>query len=598
MTPQPNQTPFGQLENALEAALSTYSNVHRGSGHHSRETTRRYEAARATILASLDLDRSRYTVLFGSPRRLAGIAGQLSKGACHQVTGEQMGVPLGTQALAIKRNALEGLKRWQTGGGTARLISPDWVVWARMPDRFEAGTPAIVPALALAEVSRLAAQNRDLFFSDGNPSLTVQDILYGDDPDEASGMALLERLRNSLIGQGFMVPSSGGEVPFVNFDNGASTPTFRPVWDAYRQTLRQPEAVRSAVVEEVKSICASFLGAPASGYDILFTSNTTEAINLVAESLEKGQGRPVVVNTLLEHNSNDLPWRNLAGGTLLRLPASRDGFIDAVELDRLLADQTGEGKPGVSLVAVTAISNVLGAYTDLEAISRVTHKYGARLLVDAAQLVAHRPVDMDACGIDYLVCSAHKAYAPFGTGLLVARRGSLSFNDGEMAAIRASGEANAAGIAAFGKALLLLRRIGFGTIREVERALTEKALAGLAQMPGVTVYGMRDIASPEMDRKGGVIIFTVKDRMSDKVAKALSDQGGIGIRAGCHCAHILIKHLLGLSPGLQRFQRLIVSLLPGLSLPGVARVSFGLQNTEEEVERFLAAMVTITNNHK
>ncbi len=171
-----------------------------------------------------------------------------------------------------------------------------------------------------------------------------------------------------------------------------------------------------------------------AAYEVIFTSNATEAINLVAESLsrESEDGtEPVLINTLLEHSSNDLPWRMLPGYSLIRLYVDDEGFMDLKELEKLLSDynQNGQhGKKRIKLVAVSGASNVLGVCNSLEEISRIVHSYGARLLVDAAQLIAHRKVDMEACGIDYLAFSAHKVYAPFGCGVLVARKGLLDFS--------------------------------------------------------------------------------------------------------------------------------------------------------------------------
>jgi selenocysteine lyase/cysteine desulfurase len=134
-------------------------------------------------------------------------------------------------------------------------------------------------------------------------------------------------------------------------------------------------------------------------YEVIFTSNTTEAINLAAESLQKESEQdlqPVVVNTFLEHNSNELPWRRIPGVSLIRLPVDEEGFIDLNELEALLRAYNQEGQHGkkrVKLVAVSGASNVLGVFNDLTQISRIVHRYGARLLVDAAQLVAHRKVE-------------------------------------------------------------------------------------------------------------------------------------------------------------------------------------------------------------
>ena len=404
-----------------------------------------------------------------------------------------------------------------------------------------------------------------------------------------------------MIGRGLVVPTSQGPRPYVNLDNAASTRTFAPIWNAVCQTWRQPRPVQEELVREVRSICAEALGAPLAEYDVVFTSNTTEAINLVAEGLrnESEPGR-VVVNTLLEHNSNELPWRHVPGVSTVRLGVDADGFLDLDELERLLSGHDASSQDGhgqVKLVAVSGASNVLGSFNDLAAISRIVHRHGARLLVDGAQLVAHRAIDMAAWGIDALAFSAHKAYAPFGVGVLVVRKGMLRFGPGEMERIRSSGEENVGGIAALGKALVLLRRIGFDVIQEEERALTARTLRGLAQTPGITVYGVKDPDSPRFDRKGGVIPFGVKGMMADRAAEVLGEHG-IGARWGCHCAHMLVKRLLRVPRPLEAFQRLIVTVFPRVSLPGVVRVSLGLENTEADVDRLIEVLGTISGRRR
>ena len=384
-----------------------------------------------------------------------------------------------------------------------------------------------------------------------------------------------------------------GSRTFINLDNGASTPTFEPIWDAVCQAWRQPEQVQREIVREVKSICAGVLGAPPADYDVIFTSNTTEAINLAAESLggESQDGiRPVVVNTILEHNSNELPWRRLPGVALIRFPVDDEGFLDLNALEALLRAYNQEGRHGrkrIRLVALSGASNVLGSCNDLAEISHIVHKYGARLLVDAAQLVAHREVEMAAWGIDYLAFSAHKAYAPFGTGALVVRKGLLQFSSAELERIRSSGEENIGGIAALGKALVLLQRIGPDVIQQEEQALTGHALRGLAKIPGLTIFGIQDPASPHFAHKGGVIVFSLEGRMANRVARELAEQGGIGVRSGCHCAHLLIKRLLHIAPLLALLQGVIVSVFPQVSLPGLTRVSLGIENTVGEIDTLI-----------
>ncbi|MBN1658259.1 MAG: aminotransferase class V-fold PLP-dependent enzyme [Anaerolineae bacterium] len=600
---------WGELEASVEAALETYSNVHRGSGHNSMVSTHLYERARDIVLEHLGLSRERYTVIFSTPRRAHLLTVRLKPTSYHIVSSDDLGLPLGVMALAVERRRLPGGAPFQPGGGTARLVFPSRTIWARGAEKFESGTPAIVNVIAFVSALRLtrcfesdAFQAAPAAQTAGAEEHTAASILYQDELDPFTGRELLERLQLTLIGCGVQVPTADGTRPYINLDNAASTPTFAPIWQAVRQAWREPRRVQEAIVHAVKAICARVLGAPPDEYDVLFTSNTTESINLVAESLgrEREQGvKPLVVNTLLEHNSNELPWRTVPGASSIRFPVDAEGFVDLVALEALLRAHNQErrhGKKRVKLVAVSGASNVLGVYNDLAEICRIVHRYGARLLVDAAQLVAHRAVDVEACGIDYLAFSAHKVYAPFGTGVLVARRGLLHFDPAELESIRVSGEENVAGIAALGKALVLLQRIGFDVIQEEEQALTARALRGLAQIPGVEVFGIKDPASPRFGQKGGVIVFRVKGLMADGVARQLAERGGIGTRYGCHCAHLLIKHLLKIHPLLAQFQGVVVSLFPQISLPGLTRISLGIQNNAEEIDTLLQMLAEITRH--
>ncbi|RPH57897.1 MAG: aminotransferase class V-fold PLP-dependent enzyme, partial [Acidobacteria bacterium] len=381
-------------------------------------------------------------------------------------------------------------------------------------------------------------------------------------------------------------------------------PTFEPIWTAVRQTWRQSTQVQRAVVQTVKTIVADVLGAPCSEYDLLFTSNTTEAINLVAESASTGVepgAKPVVVNTLLEHNSNELPWRMIPGATLVRLPMDSEGFVNPSELEALLRTYNERGEYGgkrVRLVAVSGASNVLGVFNNLAEIGRIAHRYGARLLVDAAQLVAHRKVAMERTGIDYLAFSAHKAYAPFGTGVLLARKGLLNFSPDRMERIRSSGEENVGGIAALGKALVLLQRIGLDVIQEEERALTARALRGMGRVPGLRIYGIANPTSSAFVHKGGVIPFDMKGVISHTVARELAARGGIGVRSGCHCAHLTVKRMLGVPSWAERLQGVILTGIRRLELPGVVRVSLGIENGEEDVDTLIHMLGGIARQPK
>lgn len=596
---------FAELERGVFVALENYSNVHRGSGHNSMVSTQLFEHAREIVLEYLDLKKNKYVVIFCSPRRAGLLKVQLDPESYKLVSSQGIGLSLGVIALAVRRKALPKGVPFQAGGGTARLVAPGWVVWAQAPDRFEAGTPAIVNIIAFAKTLRIMRKfGSEVFRVATTEKLSATEILYHDELEKYSGNELLARLRQTLIGRGVLVPTMEGSKPYINMDNGASTPTFTPIWNAVRQTWRQSAEIQQEIVQEVRSICANVLGAPLTDYEIIFTSNTTEAINLAAESLTSAPEQdiePVVLNTLLEHNSNDLPWRMVPGFSLIRLPVDDDGFIDLNGMDAVLRaynQDNQHGKQRIKLVAVSGASNVLGVFNDLAEISSIVHRYGAHLLVDAAQLVAHRKVDMKTGEIDYLAFSAHKVYAPFGCGVLVVRKGLLNFSPAEMELIQSSGEENPGGIAALGKSLLLLQRIGLDLIYEEEQALTKHALKGLAQIAGIKIYGIKDPNSPGFARKGGVTVFSLKGMMPDKLAKQLAEQRGIGVRFGCHCAHLLVKHLLKISPPLERFQGIIVRLFPRLNLPGVVRVSLGIENTKEEIDTLIRTLGIIAGNNR
>lgn len=585
---------FTDLGESVITALETYSNVHRGSGHNSIVSTHLFEQARVIVLKYIGLSKGKYVVIFCSPLGAENLKSNLNPENYKCLSSNDIGLPLGVSALAIKRKSLPKGAPLLSGGGTANLISPQWVVWASGPSRFEAGTPSIINIIAFARALQLMSQTENEIFP--HPiaeKLSGSEILYHDELEKYSGKELLRELRKTLIGRDILVPTTDGYKPYINLDNSASTPTFEPIWSSALKTWQQSSEVQKEIIIEVRSICSGFLGASLAEYDLIFTSNTTEAINLAAESFSHESEKDiesVVLSTLLEHSSNDLPWRRFPQFSMIRINADSCGFLDLNELETILAayNQKGDhGKKRIKLLAVSGASNVLGSINNLEEISRIVHTYGARLLVDAAQLVAHRKIEIDRWNIDYLAFSAHKVYAPFGTGVLVVRKGFLNFNSSELKQIISSGEENAGGIAALGKSLTLLGRIGLDVIRQEEQALTERILKGMSKIKGLKIYGINDSSSPRFPQKGGVVVFTLRGIMAPSIAKELAIRGGIGVRYGCHCAHILVKHILGVSPALQGFQRIIASLFPRLRFPGVARVSLGIENTEEDIDTFI-----------
>lgn len=329
--------------------------------------------------------------------------------------------------------------------------------------------------------------------------------------------------------------------------------------------------------EEARMRVAAFMGASAE--EIVFVRNATEAVNIVARSLSEGFLGPgdTVLVTLMEHHSNFVPWQQLARMNrfgLRVLPVSREGEIDTNLLEREL-------DKGVRLVAITHLSNVLGNMVALEDIVPVVHAYGARILVDGAQAAGRIPVDVGRLDVDYYALSGHKVYGPGGVGVLYAKRELLE----EMPPVLYGGEMIAevhltettfndpphkfeAGTPALAEALGLAEAVsfvaetGFEEIAAHERKLLRKTYSFLDALPYVEIYG------PGSDARLGAISFNVDGVHPHDVAGFLGSED-ICIRAGHHCAQPLHEFL---------------------GIHSSARVSFGVYNTEEDVDAFCAAI--------
>jgi selenocysteine lyase/cysteine desulfurase len=175
----------------------------------------------------------------------------------------------------------------------------------------------------------------------------------------------------------------------------------------------------------------------------------------------------------------------------------------------------------------------MGTCNDLPAMARLAHQYDAKLLVDAAQLAPHRRIQMAEQGIDLLAFSAHKMYAPFGSGGLIARKGLLAWTPDEARLAVASGEENVAGIAALRKAVELLERIGMDTVSGEEESLVRHAVAKLASVPGLKLYGLVDAHDQRFTHKTGVLCIEIAGIPHNVLARLPTEQGGVATRSGC-----------------------------------------------------------------
>ena len=174
----------------------------------------------------------------------------------------------------------------------------------------------------------------------------------------------------------------------------------------------------------------------------------------------------------------------------------------------------------------------------------------------------------------------------------------LNYSKQDSEQISTCGEENLAGIAAMGKALNMLGRIGMDVVEKEEHELTRLALSGMQKIPGMKIVGIKAYDDTRLAQRVGVIPFNLGNMVSFSVGKKLAFQFGIGVRVGCHCAHILVKHVLGVKPGLEKFQRIMQTLIPAMTFPGVVRVSLGLENTKEDVDALLSGLRNITGKDK
>lgn len=424
--------------------------------------------------------------------------------------------------------------------------------------------------------------------------------------------------RNHIVGVDQPVPVLGGaQRPGIHLDNAASTPVLREVLDAVRTFMPWYSSVHrgaghksqraTQAYEDARETVAHFVGANAQDHTVIFGKNCTEAINKLSYRLPLAPDAVVLVS-LLEHHSNDLPWRARAQVRHIGLDAQ--GQLALAHFEHLLRTHAGR----VKLVAVTGGSNVTGQMPDIHRLAELAHAAGAQILVDAAQLAPHRAIAMrplaDPQHLDYVALSAHKLYAPFGTGALIARRDTFEQGEPEYCGGGTielvttdtvswasaperdeAGSPNVVGAVALAAALRALQSLGMAAIAQHEAELTAYALQRLAQVPGLRIYG--DAQPQRAAQRLGVIPFNLLTRSHFLVAAVLSAEHGIAVRNGCFCAHPYLMHLLGLTASAVDAIRTQLAQGDRRSMPGMVRVSFGLYNTTHDVDSLVAALQQI-----
>ncbi|MBN1902762.1 aminotransferase class V-fold PLP-dependent enzyme [Candidatus Sumerlaeota bacterium] len=429
--------------------------------------------------------------------------------------------------------------------------------------------------------------------------------------------------RNLVIGlENEVSLLDGRKRPYVNFDNAATTPPFKKVLNAINEfsgwysSIHRGTGYKSLlstrIYNQCREIVANFIGADPAFYIVIFCGNATDAINRVCRRLNL-ENDQVVLTTIMEHHSNQLPWRFCGNVDYVEINA-RDGTLDLDDLKAKLEKYNGR----VRLVTVTGTSNITGVINPVHDIARMVHEYDALFLVDAAQLIAHRALSMgdpsDPGHIDFLAFSAHKMYAPFGSGVLAGprdffRKGPPAVVGGgavelvttdeilwsDAPNIEEAGSPNFFGVLGIAKAIQVLQEIGMEKVAAHDRELTRKTLRMLVGIPGIRIFGD---PNPDFSRdRSGVIPILSEKHEHGLLASILGYEWGIGVRHGCFCAHTYLTRLFGLTrEELERYLKQ-VRLGNSADLPGLVRISFALYNTLEEVEYLEYALKEIMNNN-
>ncbi|WP_299995321.1 aminotransferase class V-fold PLP-dependent enzyme [uncultured Clostridium sp.] len=414
----------------------------------------------------------------------------------------------------------------------------------------------------------------------------------------------IDDLRKLLIGLDKKVNVDGkGRLVPINFDNAATTPPFKRVMKKVLETSEyygsiargdgQKSQLCSDLYEESRQYILEYFNAPEEIYTAIFVGNTTDGLNKLSNILIDNKD-DIVITTRMEHHSNDLPWRNKCD--LKYAEVDKNGRVKIEEIECLL----DKYKQRVKYVTITGASNVTGYINDIKRVAKAAHKYGAKIIVDGAQLIPHKKISMTQEdvneNIDFLVFSGHKVYAPFGSGVIIGLR--EVFNEKEPSSLgggtvqivlddrqllldtperNEAGTPNLFGAISIAESLKQMDKIGFETIENNERELIAYLIKELKSFEKVILYGDNENISDRL----GILVFNIEGMSYEKVGEYLSNIRAIGVRQGGFCSHPYTRRVLGIKDDdLQKY-------MSECGTPGLVRVSLGVYNSKKEANIFL-----------
>lgn len=339
--------------------------------------------------------------------------------------------------------------------------------------------------------------------------------------------------------------------------------------------------------ERAHELVADFIGAP-SAHNVAMTRNTTEGINLVANSLDWRKGDKIVT-AVIEHHSNFITWLRVAakfGCHVGVVRPDKEGNFDLADFEKAVDDKT-------RLVAITRVSNVLGCIVPVKEVAAIAHEHGALMLEDGAQGVPHLRTNVKESGVDFLAFSGHKMLGPTGSGGLyisdaeLYKTEPLCIGGGTIADVSIdsyvlaepplrfeAGTPAIAQVIGLGEACRYLERVGMGEVERWDAVLARKLVDGLREIEGVVVYG-----PAEPKKRVGIVSFNIGDMNPHDVALTLDAEYGIAVRSGHHCALPLMKELFHLPEG-------------------TVRASMYIYNTPDEMDRLIGAVEEIARKIK
>lgn len=423
-----------------------------------------------------------------------------------------------------------------------------------------------------------------------------------------------EHIRDLFVGLDEKVCDSNGDcIDGINFDNAATTPPIKSSIKFIEELSKnyasigrgtgQKAEITTNLYKESKNFLINFFNIKNKDkYVVIYVNNTTEGINKLAKTLIKSPDE-VVLTSRMEHHSNDLPWRKR--GNVDYIEVDEKGRLKVEELEEKLRINSGK----IKYVSLTGASNVTGYINDIHFIAKIVHKYGAKLIVDGAQLVPHKKVDIsgdtDDEQIDFLVFSSHKIYSPFGIGVIIGLRedfinaepdylggGTVELVlDNEVRYLlppdkNEAGTPNFLGVMSLINSLKFINDIGYDYIEKHEKLLLTHSIDGMKKIPKIINYGDINNISDRL----GIITFNLENIYHHDLANILAKKKGISVRHGWFCAHPYCRRLMNVSE--DEAKEFLEN--PKKQMLGMVRASFALYNSIDEIDIFLNVLEDIS----